>query len=74
MGEVLTKVHFAQRCGHLTRLVASWGAESLDLLDEIDQPMRPPDVFRFTDEVRARLDHLDKQAGRTHPTKEADRG
>ncbi|KAG5182041.1 hypothetical protein JKP88DRAFT_290668 [Tribonema minus] len=36
----------------------------LDLIE--DEPnISPQDVFRFTDEMRARFDRLDKQAGRT---------
>lgn len=59
----LPKVRFAQLAGWIAKHAAAWSSDSLDLVER-DPNMGPQDVFRFTDEMRARLDRLDKQAGR----------
>ncbi|WP_293811333.1 hypothetical protein [uncultured Bosea sp.] len=63
-GLALSKIRFAQLAGWIAKHAAAWSSDSLDLIE--DEPnISPQDVFRFTDEMRARLDRLDKQAGRT---------
>ena len=63
MGE-LTKIRFAQLCGYIAKNAANWSSEALDFVDRLDDPERSEAVFRFTDEMRQRLDRIDSLAGR----------
>ncbi|WP_089177303.1 hypothetical protein [Bosea sp. AS-1] len=54
----LSKVKFAQQASYISKNAAAWASDCLDLID-IYPDMRPEDVFRFTEEMRARLANLD---------------
>lgn len=58
MAEKLSKIRFAQQASYISKKAAAWSADCLDLI-EIYPDMRPEDVFRFTEEMRARLANLD---------------
>ncbi|MBX3088923.1 MAG: hypothetical protein KF742_10550 [Cryobacterium sp.] len=60
----MTYADFSKRCARLAALAASWAADSLDMEGKVQSS----DVFRFTDEVRKRLDWIDELAGRKNPT------
>lgn len=60
----LSKIRFAQLAGWIAKHASAWSSDSLDLVEN-DPNMGPQDVFRFTDEMRNRLDRIDKQAGRS---------
>ncbi|TCR64651.1 hypothetical protein [Bosea sp. BK604] len=66
----LTKIRFSQLAGYIAKNAATWSAESLDLVEAYPE-MRPDAVYRFTDEMRARLDRLDELAGRAALQKDA---
>lgn len=63
MAEKLSKVRFAQQAAFIAKNAAAWSSDCLDLLDEFPN-MRVQDVARFTDDMRSRLDRIDKLAGR----------
>lgn len=64
MGEIITKIGFAQACARIGKFAAGWGPDSLDMVDDIGQAEDPETVSRFTDQMRSRLRHLDERAGR----------
>lgn len=64
MAERLTKIRFAQLCGYVAKNAASWSSDALDLIECVDEQEYPETVFRFTDEMRDRLDRIDVLAGR----------
>lgn len=63
----ITQLRFSQQCGFIAKNAAAWAADTLDLITSADDRARPETVFRFTDEMRQRLDHLDEMAGRARP-------
>lgn len=65
----MTKVWFAQMAGRIAKNAAAWSSDSLDLIDD-DPEMRPEDAFRFTADMRSRLDRIDEQARAALPAKE----
>lgn len=60
----ISRQRFSQQCGFIAKNAAAWAADTLDLVQWKDQPERAETVFRFTDEMRRRLDHIDEIAGR----------
>lgn len=60
----LTEADFARNCAYLSRLISGWAGDSLTLPERLQDPADTKTVARFTDDVRGRLDRLDKMAGR----------
>lgn len=65
MHKQISRIMFSQQCAYIAKNAATWAAETVDLITEIGDTERSETVFRFTDEMRRRLDHLDEIAGRT---------
>ena len=65
MGERLTEADFARSCAYLASTCAQWAGGALVLPECYQKPASVATVARFTDEIRERLDYLDKLAGRS---------
>lgn len=63
MSSDLTHCLFSQLLGRIAVEAASWSSDCLTLPEEVNQPMRPEDVARFTKGMRERLDRIDQRAG-----------
>lgn len=61
----LTNAEFSMHCAHIASFAASWAGDSLILPEEYSETPRAGTVALFTDDVRKRLDYLDKLAGRS---------
>ena len=57
----ISQATFSMQCAFIAKNAASWAG---DLLTLPECPAPPEMVARFTDEMRERLDQLDKMAGR----------
>lgn len=66
MDKGIKRLRFAQQCAFIAKNAAAWAADSLDLVSSTGEVERPETVFRFTDDMRARLDRIDEMAGRKH--------
>ena len=60
----LTEAEFAQQCAFIAKNAADWASSILEIGEALNDPARLTTVCRFTDEMRQRLDHLDRKAGR----------
>lgn len=58
----LTNADFSRFCAYLAKDAAHWAGDTLILPEDLNEPVRPEAVARFTKEVRERLDHLESRA------------
>jgi hypothetical protein len=60
----LTYRLFAHRCTNIARECSAWASDSLDLeaVTGLEKSMPLSVVLRFTEEVRARLDSIERDA------------
>lgn len=61
----LTEAQFSMQCSFIAKNAASWAADILTLPERYNEASAVETVARFTDEMRDRLDRLDKMAGRS---------
>lgn len=61
----LTEAIFSMQCSFIAKNAAAWAGDLLTLPEQYDTVSNPRTVARFTDDMRGRLDRLDKWAGRT---------
>ncbi len=60
----LTHIQFAQRCAYIAKSAAGWAVESLNYSEEDVSAAQCENIFRFTDNMRQRLDEIDRLSGR----------
>ena len=60
----LTNAQFSMQCSFIAKNAAAWAGDTLTLPERLNQEADVSAVARFTDEMRERLDRLDKWAGR----------
>jgi hypothetical protein len=60
----LTYRLFARRCAYIAKNCSEWAGDSLDLkaITGLEKPVPLGVVRRFTEEVRARLDSMERDA------------
>ena len=60
----LTTSQFSMQCAFIAKNAAAWAGDALTLHERLNEEADFAAVARFTDEIRERLDRLDKWAGR----------
>lgn len=65
MSAKLTEAQFSMQCAFIAKNAAAWAGDLLTLSEHYGREANPQTVGRFTDEMRERLDRLDKWAGRS---------
>ena len=60
----LTTSQFSMQCAFIAKNAAAWAGDALTLPERLNEAADVTAVARFTDEMRERLDRLDKWAGR----------
>lgn len=60
----LTNAQFSMQCSFIAKNAAAWAGDTLTLPERLNQEADVSAVARFTDEMRERLDRLDKWADR----------
>ncbi|WGG61894.1 hypothetical protein [Brucella intermedia] len=60
----LTTSQFSMQCAFIAKNAAAWAGDALTLPERLNEEADVAAVARFTDEMRERLDRLDKWAGR----------
>ncbi|APU92975.1 hypothetical protein PQB34_gp47 [Ochrobactrum phage POI1126] len=60
----LTQAQFAMQCAFISKNASAWAGDTLTLPERLNKHADVAAVARFTDEMRERLDRLDKWAGR----------
>lgn len=60
----ITEAQFSMQCSFIAKNAAAWAGDILTLQERYNREADAKTVARFTDEIRERLDRLDKWAGR----------
>lgn len=60
----ITEAQFSMQCSFIAKNAAAWAGDILTLPEHYNREAETNTVARFTDEMRERLDRLDKWAGR----------
>jgi hypothetical protein len=60
-----TNTDFARMCAYIAKNASAWSSDILSMPADMNDHPRAEVVGRFTDDIRQRLDRLDKMAGRT---------
>jgi hypothetical protein len=58
----LTEAQFSMQCSYIAKHAAAWAGDILTLPERYNLPADPATVRRFTDDIRHRLEIIEKWA------------